>query len=134
MKLKIKATNLELTDAIRGYAEEKLGDLDKFIPTLKMPLEGRLELARTTLHHKSGDVFKAEINISLPGNLLRAEKETDDIYSAIDQLKDLIKEELKMYKERSITRERKGRRLAKFLTNYSPMSWIKGKFTKEQEE
>ncbi len=134
MKLDIKTINLELTDSIRSYAEEKLGGLDKFIPNIKLPLEARVELARTTLHHKSGDIFKAEINISVPGSLLHAEVETGDIYSAIDELKDLAKEEIKTYKERGITRDRKGGRLAKFINNYSPLSWLRGKFTKEQGE
>jgi len=134
MKLDIKATNLELTDAIRAYAEEKLGDIDKFIPHIKLPLDGRVELGRTTFHHKSGDIFRAEINISVPGDLLRAESETGDIYSAIDGLKDQVQEEIKAYKDRGITRDRKGGRMAKFINNYSPLSWLRGKFTKEQGE
>jgi putative sigma-54 modulation protein len=134
MKIDIKTTNLELTDAIRSYAEEKFGDLDKFIPNIKQPLEGRVELARTTFHHKSGDVFRAEININVPGELLRAESETGDIYASIDETKDLIQEEIKAYKERSITRDRKGGRLAKLINNYSPLSWLRGKSTEEQGE
>jgi putative sigma-54 modulation protein len=134
MKLDIKATNLEITDAISSYVEEKLGDLEKYIPNIKLPLEGKVELARTTLHHKTGDIFRAEINISVPGELLRAEAEMGDIYAAIDAVKDQIREEIKAYKERFITRDRKSGRLAKFINNYSPLSWLRGKFTKEEGE
>jgi putative sigma-54 modulation protein len=119
MKLDIKATNLEITDAISSYVEEKLGDLEKYIPNIKLPLEGKVELARTTLHHKTGDIFRAEMG---------------DIYAAIDAVKDQIREEIKAYKERFITRDRKSGRLAKFINNYSPLSWLRGKFTKEEGE
>ena len=112
MKMNLQAKHLELTDAIRDYAEKKLGELDKFIP------EGTLSsvdisLERTTNHHKKGDVFKAESNISVPGTLLNAESEHENLYAAIDLLKDEMTRELKRYKDRLHTKMMKGARADK---------------------
>jgi putative sigma-54 modulation protein len=125
MKIDIKTTNLELNQNIRDYLESKIGELDKFLPMADFPLEARVELARTTFHHQTGNIFYAEITMHLPGKTLRAEAEAENILAAIDLLKDEIQREIKQYKEKNITKTRKAERLRKFLTAYSPFSRLK---------
>lgn len=103
---------MELTDAIREYAWNKISELQKFLP------EGThasvdIILERTTNHHKKGDVFKAEANVSVPGQLLNAEQVHEDLYAAIDKLKDEVGRELKKYKEKLTDKRMKGARDAK---------------------
>lgn len=101
MKIIIKATNLELTPAINEYIGEKIGSLDKFL-NKKLEKESEIkieiEIARTTKHHKSGDIYYAEANIHLPGKTLRAEHSDWDIRVAIDRIKDMLQQEIKKYK------------------------------------
>ena len=101
MKIIIKTTNLELTPAINEYIEEKIGSLDKFL-NKKLEKESEIkievEIARTTKHHKSGDVYYAEANIHLPGKILRAEHSDWDIRVAVDKIKDILQQEIKKYK------------------------------------
>jgi putative sigma-54 modulation protein len=125
MKIDIKATNLELTEEIKDYLNKKIGDTDRFIPNINFPLEARVELARTTIHHQTGDIFRAEITMQMPGKVLRTETEAENILAAIDELKDEIQREIKEYKEKSTTKTRKAERLRKFLTAYSPFSRFK---------
>jgi len=133
MKINIKATNLELTPAITVYIEEKINGLEKFISgeALKQwdesnqaAVEATVEIARTTNHHRQGDVYRAEINLKVPGRILRAEAEQWDMRVAIDQAKDELQVELKKYKNKQETQFRKGSRMLKKLTSLSPLAWF----------
>lgn len=141
MKINIKATNLDLTPAIREYIEEKVGGLEKFLtpksidwePEVGRPtVEAFVEISRTTKHHHKGPVYRAEINVPMPGQrkVLRAEAEQWDIRVAIDQIKDEIQIELKKYNQSQSAKFKRGSRMIKNLLRFSPLSWFKG----EEEE
>lgn len=97
MTLQITGSHLELTDAIRAHAEEKFGGLEKYSDAIT---QIRVDIGKTTNHHHKGDVFRAEVNVDVPGKVLRAETTSDDLYKAINEAKDIIKQELVNYKER----------------------------------
>lgn len=99
MKINIKATNLDLTPAIRSYIEEKIGSLEKYLKRLveKGAVEVFIEIARTTKHHQKGPVFKAECNLELPGKLVRAEHSDWHIRRAIDEIKKELQQEVEKY-------------------------------------
>ena len=100
MKVNIKATNLELTPEIKKTVEEKIGTLDKFImhtnPSL---IEAFVEVALETRHHKKGKIYYTEANIKISGKIFRAEAREENIYKAINQVKDELQQILKKYKE-----------------------------------
>ncbi|MDP3999028.1 MAG: ribosome-associated translation inhibitor RaiA [bacterium] len=102
MKINIKATNLDLTPAIRSYIEEKIGSLEKYLKRLveKGAVEAFIEIARITKHHQKGPVFKAECNLELPGKLVRAEHSDWNIRRAVDEIKKELQREVSKYKER----------------------------------
>jgi len=106
MRIDIKATNLELTPAIREYIEIKIGPLSRFLKRFEREneIEVFVEIARTTKHHKSGDVFCAEASFSIGKKLLRAEDVDWDIRVAIDKVKNKLKQEINKYKEKKINR------------------------------
>jgi putative sigma-54 modulation protein len=120
MKIMIKSSLLELAPSIKQYIEEKFNDLDRFLEQWKDKdaIEARVEVARTTKHHYKGDVFYAEINLSFPGNNLRAEATTGDIYNSIDEIHNDIKRQLRKYRTGRMEKIRKGARKIK--------EWIKG--------
>lgn len=141
MKINIKATNLDLTPAIKQYIEEKIIGLEKLLssksidwdPEIGRPtVEAFVEISRTTKHHHKGPVFRAEINVPMPGQgkVLRAEAEQWDIRVAVDQIKDEIQIELKKYNQSQNAKFKRGSRMIKNLLRFSPLSWFKG----EEEE
>ncbi len=101
MKLNIKATGIDLTPALRAYIEEKIGSVAKFIKRWDDTgaVEARVEVARTTKHHHKGDVFYAEVNVHLPGKVVRAEGTDADMRAAIDRVRDTLRREVEKYKE-----------------------------------
>ena len=105
MKINIKATNIELTPAIKRYIEEKIGSLKKFIRVRDLEsAQVRVEVGMTTRHHHSGDIFRAEIQIRLPrfDKGIRTESNQSDLYAAIDVARDRMKRELLKIKGRKM--------------------------------
>ncbi len=133
MKINIKAINLDLTPAITIYIEEKINSLEKFISGEELKewnernqaaVEADVEISRTTSHHRQGDVYRAEVNLKVPGRLLRAEAEQWDMRVAIDQVKDELQIELKKYKNKQETEYRESSRFIKKIFSISPLAWF----------
>lgn len=97
----VQATNVELTDAIRAFVTEKIMGLERFAKRFD-PCDVAIELGKTSERHQKGDVFFAEVTMSIPGDTIRARVEKDDLYAAIDELKDGIKTQLIDRKEKLI--------------------------------
>ncbi len=106
MQIKEKFTNFERTQAISDYLAKRLSHLDKFIKDNSALCE--VELGKTTNHHKSGDIFRAEINLKIKGKSFRAVSEKDDLYSAIDIVKDEMVNELHHHKDKKVSIARRG--------------------------
>lgn len=100
MKISVKGTDLDLTPAISEFIEQKIGSLSKFIGTFdeRGVAEARVEIQRTTQHHRHGNVFRAEVNLRLPGKVIRAEHSDENVRAAIDAVKDKLKIEIDKYK------------------------------------
>ena len=91
MSINIKATNIELTDAIRNYVNNKLKGIEKFVK--KDEISSYIEVGKTTNHHRKGDFFKAEFNMEISGSKFYAVSEQEDLYRAIDETKaDIIRQ------------------------------------------
>jgi len=106
MNIKIKATNLHLSEAIREYVEEKIGDLKKHQDDLQL---ARIELELVTQKH-TGEKFRAEATVDAPGHVYRAESRHTDLYAAIDLLIPKLVHQLEKQKTKRVEGERKKRR------------------------
>jgi putative sigma-54 modulation protein len=108
MKFIINSKKIKLTDDLRQYIKDRIGVCDKYIHT-DLPLVARVDIERITDHHSKGKVFMATININLKDKLLRAEATREDIYLAINELRDHLKIECRKYKEIIIDKHRKSK-------------------------
>jgi putative sigma-54 modulation protein len=100
MNLNIKTTNFSLTPAISSYLDKKLSMLNKYADLNNDNVLIQAELGKSTNHHKSGDIFRAEVNIRISGHMYRAVSEQADLYAAMDLVKDELAAELKKGKEK----------------------------------
>jgi ribosomal subunit interface protein len=99
MKYNVNTTDFSLTPAISEYLDKRISHLDKFInPSLEESIMCYVEVGKTTEHHKTGDLFRAEITLHIGGKVFRATSEKGDLYSAIDEAGDEITQELKAFK------------------------------------
>lgn len=106
--LSIKATGMELSEAIRSYVETKIAMLEKYCDLNDTSIRATVEVGRTTRHHHTGDVFRAEIQLHCAGKNFRAEAETSDLYAAIDEMKDEMTRELTASKDKQRSAIRRG--------------------------
>jgi len=97
-----KATNMEMTEAIKAYVEEKLLSLDKLMVDFRPEPEVSIEVGKTSEHHAKGPFFFAEANLSVPGNVLRARTEVEDLYEAIDLMKDDLRRQVVDFKNKLV--------------------------------
>jgi len=115
MNINIKTTNIELTPAISRYVTKKVESLEKFIGSQKKDAETQVwvEIGKITKHHEQGDVFRAEAQMRLPHASLRAESINEDLYAAIDGVRDEMQREMTNTHNKQITRFREGARKVK---------------------
>lgn len=118
IQTEVKATGLELTPAIKGYIEEKVGQLEKLVDTSTGGVRAEVEVGKTTDHHKHGDIFKAEINLYVNGNVYRAVATTSDLYAALDEMKDEVARQIVSKKDKDQTLFRRSARKLKNLLRF----------------
>lgn len=99
MKIKIKATKIELTPQIKDYVQLKMNMLEKYLGKIQV-INCDVELSRENGSQNSGKIWRAEVNLEVPGQLLRVEKIEKDLEKAIDKVKDHLERVIIRYKER----------------------------------
>lgn len=101
MQTIIKATHIDVTDALSQYVDDRIKSLEKYISRFEEQGESiaRIELARTTQHHRNGDVFNVEVNLHIDGEVIRASRDGEDMYATIDEVKDVLKLEIQKFKD-----------------------------------
>ncbi len=114
MKITTKTTGLDLTPSLKTYIDKKLGGLAKFVKRFDETGQAELwvEVARTTRHHRHGDVFLAEADLRLPKKILRAEEKGEDVRAAIDLLQRKLRSEVEKYRTQSSVKPTKRARAA----------------------
>jgi len=105
MKITIKSTKLELTEAIRSYFQAKMDSVEKYLGNIPV-INCDVEVEKTTGGRRKGEIFRAEANLEVPHQLLRVAKTEKDLYQAIDQVKDDLEMMIKKYKEKLIDKKR----------------------------
>ncbi len=98
MTITISTKNISLDDSLRVFIEDKIGGLDHLIGNGDG--QARVEIGKPSEHHRSGDVFSAEVNLVLGGKLLRATCTHEDLRNAITDVKDELQVQIKKFKEK----------------------------------
>ncbi|MEX0930242.1 MAG: ribosome-associated translation inhibitor RaiA [Candidatus Paceibacterota bacterium] len=112
----VQASNIDLTDAITGYLEKKLTKLSKkFIDPNDESARCDVDLGKTTVHHKSGEIYRAEFNLHIAGKDMFAKADESDLYAAIDAARDDLKRQLRSTQGKRATLLRKGGKRLKDL-------------------
>ena len=84
---------MDLTEATKQYVDRRLSSLADICEKYS-PCDVAVEVGKTSQHHQKGEVFMAELNMTIPGETLRATSTQEDLYAAIDDAKDELKRQL----------------------------------------
>jgi putative sigma-54 modulation protein len=96
MKFIIHGKNVDVTDALRTYVEEKLGKVEKFSRHI-VDVNVELSVAKNPRIKNNQQVT---VTTSVNGLLLRAEESSTNMYAAIDLVADKLERQLKKYERK----------------------------------
>jgi putative sigma-54 modulation protein len=98
MNIIVNGRNIEVTPALRTYAEKKITRFDRFLSNIA---EAIVTISVEKYRHKVEVLMKAN------GVLIQAEGITGDVYSSIDEVAEKLERQVKRYKEKLVS-HRKG--------------------------
>ncbi|TDB38801.1 MAG: ribosome-associated translation inhibitor RaiA [Actinobacteria bacterium] len=103
MKMIIKGRHMEVTPAIRSYAEEKIGRIAKILNSMILSTEVEL-FAEKNPSIENGQV--AEVTVYTKGHVIRAKEAASDMYAAIDLVSDKLERQVKKFKTKIVDKHR----------------------------
>ncbi len=112
MNINIKGTHIELTPAITNYVHDKLDSLKKVLSDVDGAFIS-VEVGKDSQHHNKGDIFKAEVRVNARGKDYHTVITKDDLYAAIDEMRDEIMEKVKSEKDKANSLYKRGARQVK---------------------
>ncbi|MEK7572668.1 MAG: ribosome-associated translation inhibitor RaiA [Patescibacteria group bacterium] len=116
MKINFQAKNIEITPAIHDYVVKRITNLDKMLSQIESEsgeVQVLFSLSKTTHHHKGGEVFHADCSINIKGRKFYSSVNKQDLYEAIDDVKENLFREISKNKDKKISLFHKGARKIK---------------------
>ncbi len=101
MQITVIGRHLDVTDALKQYAIEKFGKLEKYLPK-NIQVTVTLSVVKK-VHHIAEAMLKTD------GLLVQAHEETEEMYSSIDLLVEKIEKRIRKYKERLVDHKQHNR-------------------------
>lgn len=95
MNINVRGKNIEVTPALKEYAERRIGKLEKF---LGEDFEAVVALSVTK------EEQTVEVTIPFNGMIIRGEESTADMYSSIDLVIDKLEKQVEKYKGKIMER------------------------------
>jgi putative sigma-54 modulation protein len=102
MKLVLQSKNIEITDAIRDYVNQKITKAVSHFEQITTGVDVNLSVAKNPRIAASQ---VAEVTIYANGAVIRAEEASEHLYASIDLVADKISRQLRKYKERNFTKK-----------------------------
>ncbi|MFA5353674.1 MAG: ribosome-associated translation inhibitor RaiA [Thermodesulfovibrionales bacterium] len=94
MNIIVNGRHLEITPALKSYAEEKIGRFDKYLSNIT---EAVVTLSVEKYRHK------AEVLLKVNGSMIQAEEVTGEVYSAIDEVVEKLEKQVVRHKEKLLS-------------------------------
>ncbi len=129
MQINLQGKNFELTESVKDYVLKRVTNLEKLLSSIEAgggEVLVDFEVGKSTKHHKSGDVFHADCNININGKNFYSSSDKEDIFQAIDEIKDTIFNDIRKNKDRKQTLLKRGalsiKKMLKGLTKRNPFT------------
>jgi len=97
MKLVIQGKNIEITEAIRSYVDQKISKAVNHFRHLTNEVDVNLSVAK---NGRVNPKQSAEVTLYINGAVVRAEESSENLYASIDLVANKITRQLRKYKEK----------------------------------
>jgi putative sigma-54 modulation protein len=101
MEITVTFRHIDASESLKAYAEEKVSKMDKYFD---FPVEAHIVLAVEKFRRS------ADVTLNVNGTLIKGVVETEDMYSAIDQVMDKIEKQVKRNREKMRDRRTESRK------------------------
>jgi putative sigma-54 modulation protein len=91
MEISVTFRHVEASDSLKAYAEEKVSKMGKYFD---FPIEAHIVLAVEKFRRL------ADVTLNVNGSMIKGVVETEDMYSAIDQVMDKIEKQVKRHRDK----------------------------------
>jgi putative sigma-54 modulation protein len=91
MKLTIKSRNFEVTDTVEEYVKKKMEKLNKYFDQI-------MDATAMISAEKNRQIF--EVTLQAKKAIIRAEEESNNIYTSIDRVVEKLERQIKKYKSK----------------------------------
>ena len=129
MQINLQSKNMELTSAIHDYVIKRVTNLEKLLSKIEErggEVAVAFEVSKNTNHHKSGAVFHADCLINIKGEKFYSSADEEDLYQAIDSVKENLFREISKNKDRRQTLFKRGaasvKKMLKGLSKRNPFT------------
>ncbi|MDJ0556073.1 MAG: ribosome-associated translation inhibitor RaiA [Microcoleaceae cyanobacterium MO_207.B10] len=106
MKLVIQGKNIEITDSIREYVNQKIEKAVSHFQQLTTEVDVHLSVAKNP---RINPKQAAEVTIYANGTVIRAQENSENMYASIDLVADKIARQLRKYKEKRQSKNTKSK-------------------------
>lgn len=129
MQINLQGKGIELTESIKDYVSKRVTNLEKLLSKIEAGKGEAMvdfEVVKTTNHHKAGEIFHASCSIKVDGKSFYGENDSEDVYSAIDEVKETLFSEISREKDRAQTLFKRGatsvKKMLKGLSKRNPFT------------
>ena len=99
MRITVKGRNIEITDAIRAYAEEKIGKVMNHYDQIQS-----IEVILNVIKNPSVSLsHTAEVLCKFTSGSVKSEESAESMYASIDLVADKLDRQVKKFKEKQIS-------------------------------
>lgn len=104
MRITVKGRNIEITDAIKAYAEEKIGKVANHYDQIQS-----IEVILNVIKNPSVSLnHNAEVICKLPAGQIQAEENAESMYASIDLVADKLDRQVKKFKDKHMAKSKTG--------------------------
>ncbi len=129
MQINLQGKNIELTPAIEDHVLKRVTNLEKLLSGIEEKggeVNIAFEVGKSTNHHKSGEVFHSDCLIKIDGKEFYSSADEEDLYVAIDRVKENLFREINKNKDRRQTLFKRGaisvKKMMKGLSKRNPFT------------
>ncbi len=104
MRITVKGRNIEITDAIKAYAEEKIGKVVNHYDQIQS-----IEVVLNVIKNPSVSLnHTAEVICKLTSGSVQAEESAESMYASIDLVADKLDRQVKKFKDKHMSKAKTG--------------------------
>ncbi len=104
MRMTVKGRNIEITDAIKAYAEEKIGKVVNHYDQIQS-----IEVVLNVIKNPSvAENHTAEVICKFVSGSVQAEENAESMYASIDLVADKLNRQVQKFKDKNMAKSKTG--------------------------